>query len=126
MLVVVGKFVYASLGSQERLFATNRTAPSPNRKFTPPVCLLLNASRCSLPVLYVVPGEGWGLSPRPMRPSKLADVLLWRIRELPAMFTTMSRSPTRIVLLEPSWIPWMVSAAGRLFVSGPSTHRFTT
>src|SRR5438552_4155087 len=41
MLLTVGKFVYASFGSESMLCERNRTEPSPNTKFTPPVCLLL-------------------------------------------------------------------------------------
>ena len=63
--------------------------------------------------------------PRPGRPSKLAELVDDRTITA-ATFFTESRSPNRIVLLDPSGMVATVIGAGRLFTSGPTTSRLIT
>src|SRR5262245_61102188 len=103
---------------------TNRTAPSPNRKFTPPECKLLKPSLVQSPV-----DAGFGLGmliPRPGRPSKLAVVEVARKAQTAALFLIESRSPTKMVLLVPSTIVATDNCVGLLLTSGPNTSRLQT
>src|SRR5262245_42364403 len=101
------------------------TEPSPSRKLAPFVCWLLSASRWLSPVPQAPPPALRGLMPGPGRPSKLAEVALARTQTAPTLLKE-SRSPTRMVLLEPSDTVWMLREVCTPAEVGPVTYRLTT
>ena len=106
------------MGSAEILLLMKWTEPSAKRKSAPLMRRLPNARRWALPV----PFEGGlaglsGLMPGPGPTLQLAELTLDRTPQTAPQFLTSSRSPTRMVLLEPSGTLWMLSALGVLLAS---------